>query len=143
MPRKDDRIRSRGGASKRQEISVFARPKGLPKAAKQASDVAKRLGARKAGKTKLLNADGVRAGTKYARGIKGPSDSFGKSAHGRTPRFGDKGDKAAKAKFEATKAKMAGKKAPSLGIRNRPSTTGTGHQRTTSYNGMRPGPLKD
>ena len=123
---------------------------------------AKSMGPIKAGKTKegipgvVEGRGGIRnkAGAKYAPG-KGPVNHAGGPAS-TTPKYGQKIDhrkitpikeKAkqyeAKERFEAHKRKLAGKQLPSLGIKSRPSTTGTGRQRTTSYRGMRPGPLKD
>ena len=142
MPKKDG-TKSSGGAQKRQEISVYARRKGLPKAAQQAVKAASKLSPR-------------RAGTKYAGHsmTPGPSErsaakydprrigAKGGSPASTTPLFGHKHDKRAKAKVEATKAKMSGKKSPSLGISKRSSSTKTGATKSIGYQGMRPGPLR-
>ena len=138
MPRKDGR-KSSGGATKRQEISVYAR-KGMPKAAQKAAKAAKGLGNVKAGRTYIpTGMSGLKSGSKYAPGSRGPSRP---KRDTKVPLFGDKADKAAKAKFEATKKKLAGKKSPSLGISKRRSSTGTGAKKSIGYQGMRPGPLR-
>ena len=103
MTRKKTTTKSRGGASKRQEISVYAR-KGLPKAAQQAAKAAKGLGPVKAGTSRLPKGTGVASGAKYAPGKRGPSRAGRMSD---TPDFGRKDDKAAKAKFEAAKKKLS------------------------------------
>jgi hypothetical protein len=142
VPKKNG-TKSSGGAQKRQEISVYARRKGLPKAAQQAAKAASKLSPRRAGTKKTVAGSiytgSERSAAKYDRR---PTSARGTSPASTTPLFGTKYDKRAKAKVEATKAKMSGKKSPSLGISKRRSSTKTGATKSIGYQGMRPGPLR-